>query len=592
MLTSQAIKQAITALKTHPHNLAETDTEVALAALTQQLVIAEQSTINLAGERRLVTVMFADISGFTAMSEKLDPEEVRNTINACFELLGEAIARYDGYIDKFIGDEIMALFGAPLAHENDPERALRAALDMMSALAEFNAEHAHKLPKPLALHFGINTGLAIAGGIGTADRQDYSVMGDTVNLAARLEGIGEAGDILVGATTYRLTAPLFEFDPLKPVMVKGKEKPVQVYRLLRAKAGIGGQVRGIEGLHSPMVGRSHEFIELQTLLKRLETRQGGVVSVIGEAGLGKSRLVNELRSLCQHKNRIIHWAKGRALSYAENASYLIARDVLRSLLGIAPDASSAQAGVRLQNELNAYTPNEMIDVYPYLAQLLEVPLDEETAHRLSYLDAQVIQQRIFKAVKIYLSALTAETPLVMVWDDLHWADPSSFALLNALLDLTLQKPLVHILIYRPAKQQPVWTFHETVRETLKENHVMLALKPISLAQSIELVDNLLGKQVLPEDTTQLIATKAEGNPFFIEEVLRSLINQGSVVPVDEGQKWHVAGDINNITIPDSLQGVVMARIDGLDPQVKRTLQIASILGRSFNVELLEKLIEE
>ena len=272
MTDRREIEEAMSALEAQRTLLGEAVVETSLAALRQQLTpstLPEITTSALSGERKLVTVMFADISGFTAMSEKLDPEEVRGMINACFERLGAVIDRYGGHIDKFIGDEIMALFGAPIAHENDPERSLRAALDMMAALEEFNREHGHMIPKPLALHFGINSGLVIAGGIGTSQRQDYSVMGDTVNLAARLEDLSETGEILVGEATYRLTASFFEFEAMKPVKVKGKEQSVRVYRLLKAKAVLGGQMRGIEGLSSPLVGRAEELEQLKQLLKRL-----------------------------------------------------------------------------------------------------------------------------------------------------------------------------------------------------------------------------------------------------------------------------------------------------------------------------------
>jgi class 3 adenylate cyclase len=330
MTERQEIEQAIIGLEAQRALLGNAVVETSMAALRKQLAELDRSeTLPLAlkGERKQVTVMFADISGFTAMSEKLDPEEVRSMINACFEGLGAVIDQYGGHIDKFIGDEIMALFGAPAAHENDPERALRAALDMMTALAAFNAEHAARIPKPLALHFGINSGLAIAGGIGTRQRQDYSVMGDTVNLAARLEDLSEAGEILVGEDTYRLTAPLFEFEAIKPVMLKGKEKPVKVYRLLKAKAA-PGRLRGIEGLSSPMVGRERELALALETLGNFQKGQGGVITVIGDAGLGKSRLISELSDRCC-QNGQADWAEGRALSYGENARYLIVRDLPR-----------------------------------------------------------------------------------------------------------------------------------------------------------------------------------------------------------------------------------------------------------------------
>ncbi len=593
MTNHHNIEHAIAALEAHRAALGEKVVATSLAALRQLLSQPEAghtSALALKGERKHVTVMFADISGFTAMSEKLDPEEVRGMINGCFERLGEVIDRYGGHIDKFIGDEIMALFGAPAAHENDPERALRAALEMMSALDGFNVEHAAILPKPLALHFGLNSGLVIAGGIGTAQRQDYSVMGDTVNLAARLEDASETGEILVGEDTYRLTAPLFEFEALEPMALKGKEKPVQIYRLLRAKAA-PGQVRGIAGLYSPLVGRTQELAETQATLANFHQGRGGLISVIGEAGLGKSRLIAELSAWCQQTSQV-DWATGRALSYGESASYLIARDVLRDLLGVGPEAASAEVGQALKTELEALFAAQSADIYPYLAHLLETPLDETAAQRLKYLEGEALHQRIFQAVRQYLAARTSHRPLTLVWEDLHWVDPSSLELLDYLLPLTQTSPLLMIMIYRPAREQRVWAFHQQVSQRVGEAHRAITLAPLSQEESSQLLDNLLESSSLPAQLRQLILTKAEGNPFYIEEVIRALIDSGALTRSAEAQGWVVTAAIDTITIPDTLQGVIMARIDRLTPDTKRILQVASVIGRKFPYRVLADVVSE
>ncbi len=583
MIARQDIEQAINVLEAQRTSLGEVVVETGLAALREQLAQIERP-LALKGERKQVTVMFADISGFTAMSEKLDPEEVRSLINACFERLGAVIDQYGGHIDKFIGDEIMALFGAPVAHENDPERALRAALDMMSALEAFNAEHAHLIPKPLALHFGINTGLVIAGGIGTRQRQDYSVMGDTVNLAARLEDLSEAGEVLIGEDTYRLTAPLFEFETRKPVAVKGKENPVRVYRLLRAKAA-PGQVRGIEGLYSPLVGREGELAQAQETLANFEKGQGGILSVVGDAGLGKSRLIAELshwgREVCQ-----ADWAEGRALSYGESASFLVAREVLRNLLGVSPEASPQEVGYALRDEVERLFAQQAAEIYPLLAHLLEVPLDDEAAQRLKYLEGELLHQRLFQATQHFLLTKARQKPLALVWEDLHWGDPSSLALLEALLPLTQQGPLLLIMIYRPAREGRIWTFHQKVSERMDAAHRVIELKPLTQTESGQLLDNLLGHTELPAKVRQLILSKAEGNPFFIEEVIRSLIDAGAVTRSPGGLSWQAMAGIEEVTIPDTLQGVIMARIDRLDPETKHTLQVASVIGRTFSHKVL------
>lgn len=587
MTERQDIERTITTLEAQRVTLGEPLVETCLAALRQQLAELERP-LALKGERKQVTVMFADISGFTAMSEKLDPEEVRSMINACFERLGAVIDQYGGHIDKFIGDEIMALFGAPVAHENDPERALRAALDMMSALEAFNAEHAAMIPKPLKLHFGINSGLVIAGGIGTRQRQDYSVMGDTVNLAARLEDLSEAGEILVGEDTYRLTASLFQFETRQPVRVKGKEKPVQVYRVEQAKAG-ASQMRGIEGLYSPMVGREQEFTRAKELLAHFHHGQGGVLSVIGDAGLGKSRLILELDEYCRETAQA-NWAEGHALSYGESASYLVARDTLRNLLGLAPDAAPVEADSVLRAEVERLFPAQAGQIFPFLAYLLDVPLDEESAQRLKYLEGEMLHQRMFQATQQFLLTQAKQKPLVLVWDDLHWGDPSSLALLESLLPLTQQAPLLLVMIYRPVRDGRVWAFHQRVNQRLGDTHQVIELAPLTYEESSQLLDNLLGHSDLPAKIRQLILKKAEGNPFYIEEVIRSLLDSGRLVRSAEGLSWQASAGLEDVSLPDTLQGVIMARIDRLDPESKRTLQVASVIGRNFPFRLLAQVV--
>lgn len=592
MNNRRQIEQAMAALQVQRPTLGDEVVDTSIAALRQQLTNLSQPEIirsALRGERKQVTVMFADISGFTAMSEKLDPEEVRSMINACFERLGKVIDRYGGHIDKFIGDEIMALFGAPVAHENDPERALRAALEMMAELEEFNRQHARQIPKPLALHFGINSGLVIAGGIGTSQRQDYSVMGDTVNLAARLEDLSEAGEILVGEDTYRLTAPLFEFETLKPVKLKGKEKPVRVYRALKAKAVPGGQIRGIEGVSSPLVGRKTELAELSQIFEAVCSGRGGVVSVIGDAGLGKSRLVSELCLTCQQSGQA-DWFEGRALSHAESASYLVTRDVLRNMLGINLETLSAQAEMALRTELEQVMPARAAEIYPYLAHLLEIHLDEESARRIRYLEGEALHRQIMQSVQDFVKARSGLSPLVLVWEDLHWADPSSLTLLESLLPLTRQCALLLVQLYRPVLDSQVWNYRQNIGNLIGDAHTVVKLAPLTTTESGELLDNLLGADALPEKARRLIITKAEGNPFYLEEVIRSLINQGAITRSADGLSWLAAAGLDEIKLPDTLQGVIMARVDQLDPQTKRVLQIASVVGRNFPYNVLDKVL--
>ena len=610
------IQSAITALATCRSALGESVYQTALQALRrQEHLLRAQSA---AAERKQVTVMFADISGFTAISETLDPEDVRSLINACFELLGAVINRYDGYIDKFIGDEIMALFGAPIAHENDPERALRAALDMMAALQTFNSQYRNRLPRPLALHFGINTGLVIAGGIGTAARQDYSVMGDTVNLAARLEGLSESGQILVGQNTYRLAAPFFEFKTLEPVSVKGKAKPVQAYRLLKAKVAVAGQARGLKGLASPLVGRNEELAQLKGALKRLQAGQGSLISLIGEAGLGKTRLMADLKAAAPELE--IQWASGRGLSYGENAGYLVARRLFFNLMNIPLEATPVEVEKILQTELRRIFPTNLrpepgardqrqktgdapenaatdaealsfLDVYPYLAHLLNAPLTDKATQRVKYLSGEALNRRVLQSAAAYITAIAQRAPLVLAFDDLHWADPSSLELIQQLTALTRRSPLLILLLYRPPRPQSrIREFHAQLNQLPNKAHRVIHLNPLTQQESTQLVENLLLRCDEVSKICKLVVAKTEGNPFYVEEVIRALIDDKVLQP-KAGPGWIVNARIDDIAIPDTLQGVIMARVDHLTPKHKRLLQVAAVIGRNFDEKLLAQVMD-
>lgn len=581
------LEAAVAGLEAQRAVLGDVVVETALAALRQQLAALSSAPAPAApaeeGEFKRVTVMFADISGFTALAEQGNPEQVRALMNACFEVLVPIVEKYQGTIDKFVGDAILALFGAPIAHENDPEQALHAALEMQHALAEFNARKG----TDLGLHFGINTGLVVAGGIGSSGRQDYSVMGDAVNLASRLEDASERDEILVGPDTYRLTAPLFAFEALPPLSLKGKREPVAAYRLRTAKAA-PGSLRGIEGLRSPLVGRDEELARLQEAFGALlDSGEGGALAIMGEAGQGKSRLVAEARAASLSSTAL--WAEGRALSYAENMSYFVARDLLRGLVNVPTEASPDDVAAALWGSVEELVGDRMAEVYPYLARLLDVALDGEMAERVRYLSAEALQRRMIRAFCDYVRAQAQKQPLVLAWEDLHWADPSSLLLLEALLPLTEEAPLLVLLVFRPEQGRGVWDFHQRMRTERGERYTVIALSPLSHGESAGLLDNLLRIENLPETIRTLILDKAEGNAFFLEELLRSLIDAGMVVLRDGDDRATAAPAIGDIEVPDTLQGVIAARIDRLPAENKRTLQTASVIGRVFQQRVLAHL---
>ena len=589
MTERENIEQAIATLEIQRAILGDDVVAAAVAGLRQRLAdlgnagsVTQHAAMGMSGERKLVTVMFADLSGFTALSETLDPEQVRSLMNACFNCLVPVIAKYDGTVDKFIGDEIMALFGAPAAHENDAERALRAALEMMEALAAFNARYGASL----AMHIGVNTGLVVAGGLGSDGRQQYSVMGDTVNLAARLKEASSTAQILVGPNTYRRTAPLFRFGTLAPIVVKGKAGLVAVHELLGSKA-VPGATRGIAGLHSPLVGRDTEAQRLQQTVDRLSGGQGGILAVTGEPGLGKSRLVAEVRLASAARAR---WAESRAQSYTQGMSYWMVKNLIDDLLGIAPDTAPADVAAALRSSVEALFADRetLVRVHPYLARLRDTPLDADAEELIKDVRPEALQNRMRGAFAELMRALCRLQPIVLVWEDLHWADPSSLGLLEALLPLTTEAPLLLLLAFR-AHEGNAREWYQRVTARYASVAASIELGPLTDADSLRLVENLLKIENLPVATRQLILSKAEGNPFFLEELLRSLIDAGMVLV--EGDRAVVTGAVERLQIPDTLQDVIAARIDRLPPGDKHTLQTAAVIGRVFQRPVLAYVLE-
>jgi class 3 adenylate cyclase/tetratricopeptide (TPR) repeat protein len=540
-------------------------------------------------ERRTVTILFSDVKGSTSMAEKLDPEEVKEVIGGAFEFLIAPIYRYEGTLVQLMGDAILAFFGAPIAHEDDPERACRAALEITAG----SAAYAEKLKREkgiegFAVRVGINTGLVVVGEVGSDLRVAYTAVGDAINLAARMEQNAEPGTVLISAATHKLIAPLFETQALGPIQAKGKAEPMPVYRVLVARA-VAGKVRGVAGLESPLVGREAESAALREAVDRVQAGVGGIVTIVGEAGLGKSRLVAECKTDCQS---VVRWVEGRCLSYGSAIAYLPWLDVLRGLLGVKAEASPSAVRETLQERVRMLCAEHYDEVYPYVAQLLSLPLEPRDEGALRGLEAQKLKSATFRAVETFIQCTAAERPLVLVCEDLHWADPTSLELLERLLALTERVPLLLVNIFRPDKEHGSWRLREIAAERYPGRHTDLRLEPLSSTNGAALVDNLVGLEGLPKALIEGILSRAEGNPFYVEEVIRSQIDNGVIVLDRDTGHWRATRDVAEITIPDTLQGVLMARIDRLHEDAKRVLQMASVIGRIFLYRVLKAMAAE
>ena len=605
-----SLQSSIAALEAQRAVLGEVVANAALGPMREKLAALEAALrapalpIDAEGERKVVTTLFADISGFTALSETLDPEEVTDIVNACFQTLTDAVVKYGGVVDKYIGDAIMALFGAPDAHEDDPERAINSALEMQSALKATIA----RLPpvaSNLTLHIGINTGQVVAGAVGAVGQRDYTVMGDAVNLASRLKDAAPTGHVYVGPETYRLTSRLFEFAPLAPMRIKGKRDPVQIYDV-RAKAARPGTMRGIEGLRSPLIGRSAELNTLRQRLDAVAQGHGGIVALVGDAGLGKSRLISELH-VAVHTANAYHgaqapgrthahpdaesaalWLEGRCSSFTQSVSYSLITQLLHSYFGLSGDPEPDEAMRRLLEALEAVFPGQGDDLLPYLGALLGLEVGGE---RTRYLDAEALQRQIFFSVRRFISGLSLQTPLVLVFDDLHWIDDTSMSLLEYLLPIVNDHPLMMVWAFRPgAEPTGIERLAERALQNHRERSWLISLKPLPDDLGATMVRLLLARSNLPDPVQRAMLDRAEGNPFYLEEVIRTLIE--SSVLIQDGGRWVVDERIPDLearirsALPDTLIGVLTARIDRLPDTPKRMLGVASVIGRTFSHRLM------
>ncbi len=544
------------------------------------------------GERKMVTALFTDIVGSTALAEQMDPEDWRDIVTGAHQRVSEVVYHYEGTIAQLLGDGVLAFFGAPIAHEDDPERAIRAALDILASIEAYERElcAANKL-NAFQMRIGLNTGLVVAGNIGSDLHMEYLAVGDTINLAARLQGAADPDTAFVSQATQRLAAALFEYEDHGRIVVKGKAEPVQVYRVLHERKG-ATRTRGIAGLVSPLVGRARELSALVQVLDGLRAGHGAIVSIVGEAGLGKSRLTAEWRKAAAALDPPIRWIEGRCLSYTASAAHHLSTDVVRALCSMSAGASDAEAEASLQTCMKKYGALDVDECYPFLAHLLNLKLDEVMAAKVRHLDGPARMARYAAAVQALIRAAARLQPTLILCEDVHWADPSSVELMTRVLPVTAEAPVVFAFVSRPERDTPGWKLVTDAQELAQVGAIDIRLAPLSEEDSKQLVNNLLEVEALPAQVRQYILSKTEGNPFFVEEVIRMLIDRGGITRHATSGNWVVTGDVQKIEIPDTLHGVLSARIDRLPDEAKRALQIAAVIGRRFQVNVLEQVLRE
>ncbi len=533
-----------------------------------------------ADERKLVTVLFADVVGSTELATRHDAEPLRALLSAFFDEMRQQIEVYGGTVEKYAGDAVMAVFGVPTVHEDDAERAVRAAVAMRDAIVQLNPMFEEEYGVRLALRIGIATGEAVAA---SRPSREFLVTGEVPNLAARLQTVAEP--IAVSEETYRLLGPMLDAAPAGPFELKGFARPVPAWRVhgLRAAAS---RPRGIPGLSSPVVGRDREMAALWACVEDLRRGRGQIVSLVGEAGIGKSRVKIEVRD---HLPEGVQWLEGRCQSYTQSTSYAPIVEVLRAALGLAGGEAEAIARTKLRVAVRSLTGAPADQLLGALAHLLSVDLGP-TGAAAAPTDPRARQSQLVLASRAVLERLAQRGPIIVAVEDLHWADAASIELLTVLAELTDFHPVMLLVTCRPETEGDAWTFRLHVERNYGHRLTELRLAPLAAEDSGRLTDNLLRVSDLPDTIRHQILARAEGNPFFLEEVIRALIEQG--VLRHEGERWVVTGEVLPSRIPATVRGVLAARIDRLPTDVKTVLQNASVIGRFFEYRSLRAVGEE
>jgi len=536
--------------------------------LAEKILVGKAS---LEGERKQVTVLFADASGFTALSEKIDPEEVRSLMNNCLRLVIEDVHNYEGTINKFTGDGVMALFGAPIALEDHPYRAVSAALRIQESLKSFSEEIKRERGIDFKMRIGINTGLVVVGSIGNDLSMEYTAMGDTVNLASRLEGLAEPGTILISENTYRLVKDYFEFKPIGEIQVKGKSEPVKAYSAIGLTRIKGRFEISLERGLTKFVGREKELELIKDSLEKVKEGKGQIVCVIGEAGIGKSRLIHEFKSSIRDEE--INYLEGHCISYGKSFSYLPIVEILKNNFTVDDRDDDELIKAKVETAINKMD-SKLKDTIPIILDLLSVKTDFDI---LKDLDAGQKRQGIFEALKAITLRGSQIRPLVILIEDLHWIDKTSEDFINYLsgsvgnqrimLLFTCRTGFVHSFIYNPYYTQ-------------------IALTSLSTRECRVLIESTLLGENIPEDLMRLILERTGGNAFFVEEVTKSLLDTGIIIKSESG--YMMNKNASQIDVPSTIQDVIMARIDRLEENRKRALQVGSVIGREFSYELLKK----
>jgi len=524
------------------------------------------------GERRVVSVLVADLADSTSIAERLGAERYKFLLDELIALMRDEAERFGGTVAQLTGDGVLALFGAPVAHENDSERAVRAALAIREATARYSAELGPAYGVELGARVAVNTGPVVVPAGDAPAHELYNALGDTVNVAARLQILG---DLVVGPGTARQVEQMFDLVELGVVELKGKSNPVAAFRVA------GARVQAVARLQ-PLVGRADEFAELSRVFERLLAGEGAIVSITGEPGIGKSRLTAEVERTFGGRARFL---AGHAVPYAETSPYWPVRDLLRNWLQLGVSDTETRVRLELRSALAVTFDGEAAEAYPFLATVLGVGLGPEE-ERLREYARDSVQRQIFDWLFRLVEELARDRPLCLVFEDVHWSDEPTLVLLDELLPAIEQAPVCFFLTHRSDPDHPAWRLVDRARRRFRNVFHELALQPLEDGE-VRTLAAAEAHAELPEALGRLLMERAGGNPYFVVEAVRDLTERGVL-----GADVERLAPIEDVSVPAAIQEALQARLDRLDQPAREVIAVASVIGRSFGLPLLERVLPQ
>jgi serine/threonine protein kinase/tetratricopeptide (TPR) repeat protein len=549
------------------------------------LIEEEKPRLRKEMERRLATILSAELSGYYELQEATGPEGAALTLNRWYAKAKSTLNKYDARVDILSEGAFRAYFGVPTAVEDAPKRAANAAIELRNSLYELNKRES--LIPPLNIHIGIETGTVIVGSIG--EDHGLSVVGEAVNSASQLMHQTEKGQIYVGSETYRNIKNIFGFQILKSSTLPGVKKSSPVYQLLSVKEQVYRIRLGSERMiFSEMVGREKEMNVLKLHVLKVINGEGSIINVIGEAGIGKSRLISEL--ILMEEIQKVKFLMGRALSIGENLSFHPITDFLKNWAEIKEEDISITTTKKLERAIQKVNPDGMPEAFPFIGTMMGVELTGSYAERIKGIEGNVLESLILKNLRELIIQIAAAEPVVLVMEDLHWADLTSIEFLESLLRLAESHSILFINVFRPNYRKTSERLRRRIREKYEGLYHEIYLSPLDKTQSVTLLSNLLNVRDVPSGFRQIFTKRAEGNPLFIEEGVRSLIDDGAILVRRSGFK--ALKSLETVTIPDTIHELLMTRIDRFDEETRSLLKVASVIGRSFFYKILAKVASD